>query len=1018
MDATSANEMRPTAGEVSPSRSTDQRAARDERKTSGSRTSATGTSRGAASRISGGVATVDWSIRRAWSAPQRPLPSNKYHPHKSRPTARGDSSRLSLFWPGDEVGELRDRSAGLNWRTVIRVKRDSPFAGSRNARGAAFPYLPMPSKKRSAPAAKATSAKSAPAKSSPGHALGLPKCSAHQWVRVVRIHALVNQLEHVKAQDLARELETSVRSIYRTAAFMRERLEVPIEYDRMEETYALTRPCPFLPMVMVEADEALVLKLVRHLLPAVAGAEVGARHERVLKKLAQVVGSKGSFVAESRPTVLVSTALPNAGEFQHLVVMNHAIDHREELRLLYRKSGAKQPDPRVVQPLDFAYLKQRWVLLALDEGRKGDLRTFRLDRIHAVALTGQTFQRPPGLDIAAKLRGNMGAYTGNGDYTVRLRLRSFAAEDARTCEWHTTQEKVECADGSLEITLQLNNLVDVARNVLEWCPHAEVLSPPELRASVREALRAGLASIPTCHSERSEESIGVFAPLKTPRRSSWILRFAQNDRPFRRPLMIGAVVVGYGAVPLLTKRATGSAAGRNFGSELRLIAEAARDCFRLLLYEFYDVGDCFGVVPLLTKRATGSAARRGVLAADRSRGNRKRHRALMGAATGFLPEDGALSGESGIVFPLRASPAEEGAREGFVGSFDCARCDASQFRKIFRVGIAGDQEHISAGHRHDDPAADHLGDGFPNFREENEGGLVVTAGREHHGPLALVGAHFEVQCAKIGQGALVKFVGREAEACKIAGAFDRGVFGGERDIGGDAFRKVDVDARNDGGRGFGGFVGEGHGSVAFLESGGDEDLVFVRDVVLVAVGEAFDAPRDGEAGDTVPVERHRPFTHRGVVAFPVTATCLFEDHFADVDTEGEGEAALALGGFVFLVIGVELAEDFLDLRDRGGAVVERDPVGVFGDGDGFVAERSDQLGEGRLDGFARATEKENGGDREERQDEESGNEFHSRNGGMIVMVGDRSSERTEPGGGGEGRKGTLMEFRQGAKLWA
>ena len=33
-----------------------------------------------------------------------------------------------------------------------------------------------------------------------------------------------------------------------------------------------------------------------------------------------------------------------------------------------------------------------------------------------------------------------------------------------------------------------------------------------------------------CHSERSEESSRTFAALKTPRKSKWILRCAQNDK--------------------------------------------------------------------------------------------------------------------------------------------------------------------------------------------------------------------------------------------------------------------------------------------------------------------------------------------------------------------------------------------------------------------------------------------------------------------------------------------------------
>ena len=76
----------------------------------------------------------------------------------------------------------------------------------------------------------------------------------------------------------------------------------------------------------------------------------------------------------------------------------------------------------------------------------------------------------------------------------------------------------------------------------------------------------------------------------------------------------------------------------------------------------------------------------------------------------------------------------------------------------------------------------------------------------------------------------------------------------------------------------------------------DDHLIFVPDVVLFAVGEALEAPGDREAGVTFPVQGHRAFAGDRVVLFPLSFASLFADYFADVDTEGQGEAALPFGG--------------------------------------------------------------------------------------------------------------------------
>ncbi len=103
--------------------------------------------------------------------------------------------------------------------------------------------------------------------------------------------------------------------------------------------------------------------------------------------------------------------------------------------------------------------------------------------------TGRQFKRPRDFDPARHLRGNIARFTGETKYEVRIALNEFAAFYAREQPWHRSQVIVERADGGIEITLTLNNLIDVENTVLRWGAHAEALSPPELRANVRAALQ-------------------------------------------------------------------------------------------------------------------------------------------------------------------------------------------------------------------------------------------------------------------------------------------------------------------------------------------------------------------------------------------------------------------------------------------------------------------------------------------------------------------------------------------------
>lgn len=100
---------------------------------------------------------------------------------------------------------------------------------------------------------------------------------------------------------------------------------------------------------------------------------------------------------------------------------------------------------------------------------------------------------PVDFDRDRYLGGSLGRFTGETLHDVRILLDATAAFYARERPWHPSQKIAERPAGAIELTLRLNNLVDVENKVLRCGPHAEVLAPPELRARLRAAAAATLA---------------------------------------------------------------------------------------------------------------------------------------------------------------------------------------------------------------------------------------------------------------------------------------------------------------------------------------------------------------------------------------------------------------------------------------------------------------------------------------------------------------------------------------------
>ena len=86
-------------------------------------------------------------------------------------------------------------------------------------------------------------------------------CGRSALERVIRIHERLGNEHQITAESVAREFEVSPRTIKRDIEFMRDRIGAPIAWDPATHTYTYTAHCDLLPLLRIDADEALALAL-------------------------------------------------------------------------------------------------------------------------------------------------------------------------------------------------------------------------------------------------------------------------------------------------------------------------------------------------------------------------------------------------------------------------------------------------------------------------------------------------------------------------------------------------------------------------------------------------------------------------------------------------------------------------------------------------------------------------------------------------------------------------------------
>jgi len=308
--------------------------------------------------------------------------------------------------------------------------------------------------------------------------------------RMLKIHDILRRGTLVNCTRLCAELEVCRKTIVRDIGFMRDRLDLPIEFDPQIQSYRYTQPVTAFPTVQVSEGELVALLVARRALEQYRGTPFHRQLEVAFDKLAAGLKDRISF---SPADELGSVSFKNIGLGKtDLTVFNAlslAVLKQLEVSFEYKKPGGKKKDKRLIQPYHLTHRENLWYLIGYDLERHA-LRTFALPRIDSVQVSTKEFSRPKDFSPEKFFSGAMGVLQGSGSHDVVLRFTAQAADRVKEREWHESQSMKELPDGRLELHLKLGALEEVETWVLRWGTAVEVLGPSALRERMRKTAHA------------------------------------------------------------------------------------------------------------------------------------------------------------------------------------------------------------------------------------------------------------------------------------------------------------------------------------------------------------------------------------------------------------------------------------------------------------------------------------------------------------------------------------------------
>jgi predicted DNA-binding transcriptional regulator YafY len=277
--------------------------------------------------------------------------------------------------------------------------------------------------------------------------------------------------------EMAKKYETSVSSISRDIAFMKDSLDAPIEYDALHRGYYYTEPNYRIPAGFSSAEDLLALGMAKSILSLYRDTPLyeAARHllDGITAPLS--VGENSDWY-ENRIVVpqVPSAAIPPD-------IWNLVTAGLRENRILvfdYRGTWDEDYQSRRVRPYQILFDTGVWYLYGYAEERK-DIRMFSLTRIKNIILTKDHFTLPPDFDYRANSGSHFGVFTGQTKFHFRIAFYEASAMWVTERQWADDQKIEETGDG-LIISFSSTQYAKVLEWVLSQGCAARPLEPEAL----------------------------------------------------------------------------------------------------------------------------------------------------------------------------------------------------------------------------------------------------------------------------------------------------------------------------------------------------------------------------------------------------------------------------------------------------------------------------------------------------------------------------------------------------------
>lgn len=166
---------------------------------------------------------------------------------------------------------------------------------------------------------------------------------------------------------------------------------------------------------------------------------------------------------------------------------------RRQVKISYWELEADKPAERIIDPyfIEPSAISHAVYVIAYCHS-ESKLRRFKIERIEAIEATSVSYAIPPNFDANVYFGSAWGIVVEGEVKTVKLKFTPELARIMLETKYHPSQIVETQPDGSLIMTLEVGNTLELYSWIMGWGEKVEVLEPQELRREMIRSTRAML----------------------------------------------------------------------------------------------------------------------------------------------------------------------------------------------------------------------------------------------------------------------------------------------------------------------------------------------------------------------------------------------------------------------------------------------------------------------------------------------------------------------------------------------